>query len=117
MWAWSFYTSPFYRPDATPQDDPAMLLPTALECATLPSSSVPVSLHPTLAQILIPHHASLDLIPSPHFRDSAIMVAAALPQFSNLWELKVDLYTRGGLMLMRNPCAPWGQPGRLPLGS
>lgn len=103
----TFYMSPFYQPNATPQDNPNILLSTALKSATLPSSCVPVSLRPTLAQILIPHHASLDLIPLPRFRDCAITAAAALPQFFNLWELKVDIYARGALMLNRSPCAPW----------
>ncbi|KAJ5909149.1 hypothetical protein N7495_001831 [Penicillium taxi] len=103
----SFYMSPFYRPDATPLDNPEILLSAALKDVTLPSSTVPVSLRPTLAQILIPHHASLDLIPLPQFRDRAIMAAAALPQFFNLWELKVDVYARDALMLKRSSCAPW----------
>ncbi|CAG9950128.1 unnamed protein product [Clonostachys rosea f. rosea IK726] len=84
--------SPFYRP-TTPQDDPVALLASpSRHLAVEP----PVYLRPTLAQVLIPHHASLDLIPLPNLRDRAIMLSAAMPTVFNIWELKVDIYERGG---------------------
>jgi hypothetical protein len=90
------YISPFYQPNATPQTDPKDLLTSA----NLPTSSrVPANLYHTLAQLLIPHHASLDLIPLPLLRERAIMVSAAMPLSYNLTELKTDIFTRGGLMV------------------
>ncbi|KAM6476782.1 hypothetical protein HDV62DRAFT_374511 [Trichoderma sp. SZMC 28011] len=42
-------------------------------------SAMPANLRPTLSQLLIPHHASLDLIPLPLLRERAIMLSAAMP--------------------------------------
>ncbi|KAK8100255.1 hypothetical protein PG999_010629 [Apiospora kogelbergensis] len=105
--------SPFYRATATAQDDPRQLVADALACivrrrdvekAVTASANkvddaavVPASLRPTLAQILVPHHASLDLIPFPQFRDRVIMLSAALPHQFNLLELKKDIYAFGAL--------------------
>ncbi|KAJ2998558.1 hypothetical protein NUW58_g274 [Xylaria curta] len=84
--------SPFYRPTARMDEDPAMLL------AVSSHESLPASLKPTLAQIFIPHHASLDLIPLPRLRDRAILMCAALPHTFSLWEMKLDIYTRNALV-------------------
>lgn len=92
-----FYMSPFYRPGATAQDDPGRLVSAALSRAVVNAATVPQDLHPTLAQVLIPHHAALDLIPLPRFRDRVIMLSAALPHVFNLAELKLDIYARGAL--------------------
>ncbi|KAK8135793.1 hypothetical protein PG984_003733 [Apiospora sp. TS-2023a] len=99
--------SPFYSATATAQDDPHRLVEEALaraaaamtptgkdETAIVPP---PASLRPTLAQILVPHHASLDLIPFPQFRDRVILLSAALPHQFNLAELKTDIYVSGAL--------------------
>lgn len=104
--------SPFYRP-STPADDPATLLSCALLSLT---RKPPPYLLPTLTQILIPHHPSLDLIPLPHLRDQAIMLSASMPQVFNMWELKLDIYQRGGLVMLKKrmgnngkmkSCQPW----------
>ncbi|KAI8623312.1 hypothetical protein F5Y19DRAFT_468596 [Xylariaceae sp. FL1651] len=84
--------SPFYQPMARANEDPAALV------AASSHDSMPVSLKPTLAQILIPHHASIDLIPIPRLRERAILMTAALPHLFSLWEMKLDIYTRDALM-------------------
>lgn len=107
----STYSSPFYRP-STPRDDPKTLLSTVR--LSLPINT-PEHLKPTLAQVLIPHHASLDLIPLPLLRERAIMLSAAMPAVYNLWELKVDIYERRGLTVWAGgrggegggACQPW----------
>lgn len=72
-------------------DNPAALI-------AVPShESLPASLKPTPAQILIPHHASLDLVPLPRLRERAILTCAALPHVFSLWEMKLDIYTRNAL--------------------
>ncbi|KAK6849815.1 hypothetical protein PG995_013648 [Apiospora arundinis] len=125
--------SPFYRATATAQDDPHQLVADALTCiathrrgmdkAATPSkgdgdvavdTAVPASLRPTLAQILIPHHASLDLIPFPQFRDRVIMLSAALPHQFNLLELKRDIYVSGALRVATT--AANGGGGRCTVG-
>ena len=100
--------SPFYRASASPSDDPRMLLASAesAACAGRPSGSsssspLPAHLRPTLAQVLVPHHASLDLIPLPALRERAILACAAAGAGDggfNLWELKLDVYARGALV-------------------
>ncbi|KAH7009940.1 hypothetical protein EDB80DRAFT_642220 [Ilyonectria destructans] len=95
------YISPFYEPLASPQNDPEALIASAIARVT-PSScnrTIPVHLRPTLAQILIPHDASLDLIPLPFLRERAIMLVAVMPETFNMWELKFDIYHRGGLII------------------
>ncbi|KAI0449497.1 hypothetical protein F5B21DRAFT_46918 [Xylaria acuta] len=84
--------SPFYRPLAQRNEDPAALVTASSH------DSLPPSLRPTLAQILIPHHASLDLIPLPRLRERAILMCAALPHIFSLWEMKLDIYTRNALV-------------------
>ncbi|KAI8944615.1 hypothetical protein F4801DRAFT_585230 [Xylaria longipes] len=84
--------SPFYRPMAQRNGDAAALV------ATSSHDSLPPSLRPTLAQILIPHHASLDLIPLPRLRERAILMCTALPHIFSLWEMKLDIYTRNALV-------------------
>ncbi|KAI0485093.1 hypothetical protein GGR56DRAFT_669585 [Xylariaceae sp. FL0804] len=61
------------------------------------STAVPPSLRPTLAQVLIPHHASLDLIPLPALCERAILLSAAVPHLFSAWELKLDAFARGAL--------------------
>ncbi|CAH0057723.1 unnamed protein product [Clonostachys solani] len=95
--------SPFYRP-TTPQDDPVALLASAISDLAI---EPPVYLRPTLFQVLIPHHASLDLIPLPNLRDRAIMLSAAMPTVFNIWELKVDIYERGGLGVSKGNGRGW----------
>lgn len=85
--------SPFYQTNINPKTEPTSL--------TTPPTNIPVHLRPTLAQLSIPHHASLDLIPIPFLRERAIMLSAALPQKFNLWELKLDIYVNGGLNVWR----------------
>lgn len=90
------YISPFCQPNATPQTEPKDLL----KSANLPMpSAMPANLRPTLSQLLIPHHASLDLIPLPLLRERAIMLSAAMPFAYNLTEFKTDVFVRGGLMV------------------
>ncbi|KAI1109821.1 hypothetical protein F5Y14DRAFT_455661 [Nemania sp. NC0429] len=84
--------SPFYRPMTQMNDDHAALM------AISSHDSLPASLKPTPAQILIPHHASLDLIPLPRLRERAILMCAALPHVFSLWEMKLDIYTRNALV-------------------
>ncbi|KAI0400641.1 hypothetical protein F4802DRAFT_475539 [Xylaria palmicola] len=100
--------SPFYRPTATSED------PTTLVLAASAYHLLPASLQPTPAQILIPHHASLDLIPLPRLRERAILLCAALPRAFSLWEMKLDIYVRNALIchgqsaLSGSPAAqPW----------
>ncbi|KAI0478347.1 hypothetical protein F4859DRAFT_54551 [Xylaria cf. heliscus] len=84
--------SPFYRPMAERNGDLAALV------AASSHDSIPPSLRPTVAQILIPHHASLDLIPLPRLRERAILMCAALPHTFSLWDMKLDIYTRNALV-------------------
>lgn len=99
--------SPFYRP-ALPSDDPASLLSSSVlnlssaenGCAKT-MTALPPDLRPTLNQVLIPHHASLDLIPFPLLRDRAIVLSVTMPQMFNMWELKLDIYSRGGLTVAK----------------
>ncbi|KAI0505463.1 hypothetical protein F5B22DRAFT_525102 [Xylaria bambusicola] len=83
--------SPFYRASVHMNEDPAALI------AASSHGSLPDSLKPTLAQILVPHHASLDLIPIPRLRERAILMCAALPHIFSLWDMKLDIYTRNAL--------------------
>ncbi|OOQ87159.1 hypothetical protein PEBR_18470 [Penicillium brasilianum] len=98
------YMSPFYRP-ITPKDTPRDVVASTLD------TSLPIHLQPTMAQILIPHHASLDLIPLPLLRERAIMMTFAMPDIFNLWDLKLDIYTRHALICRRyvenGACHPW----------
>lgn len=86
-----FCMSPFYRPMTQMNCDPAAF------AAVSSYDSLPASLKPTPAQILIPHHASLDLVPLPRLRERAILTCAALPHIFSLWEMKLDIYTRNAL--------------------
>ncbi|KAI1302527.1 hypothetical protein F5Y03DRAFT_210891 [Xylaria venustula] len=93
--------SPFYRP--------AIQDPTAL--VTTPShDSLPASLRPTPAQILIPHHASMDLIPLPRLRERAILMCAALPRHFSLWEMKIDIYARNALVVQNRDTSSGSAP-------
>lgn len=51
-----------------------------------------------MAQILVPHHASLDLIPLPLLRDRVITMSFAMPQIFDLWDLKLDIYVQHALV-------------------
>ena len=93
-------SSPFYRP-VTPADDPRKLL----EAITRPLT--PAHLRPTLAQVLYPHPAFMDLIPIPAFRARAITLAATRPQAFGLWDLKKDMVLEEGLV-------PWSSVGSSP---
>jgi hypothetical protein len=98
------YMSPFFR-SITPQDSARDVVASSL------NSSIPTHLQPTMAQILIPHHASLDLIPLPLLRERAIMMTFAMPEIFDLWDLKLDIYTRHALVCRRyledGACHPW----------
>lgn len=85
------YMSPFFR-SITAQDKPHDLVASTLD------PTVPVHLQPTMAQILVPHHASLDLIPLPLLRDRVIMMSFAMPDLFDLWDLKLDIYDRNALV-------------------
>lgn len=84
------YTSPFYR-SINPIDRPRDLVASAL------NPSFPLHLRPTMAQILIPHHASLDLIPIPLLRERVIMMSFAHPEEFSLLDFKQDIYGRRAL--------------------
>lgn len=100
----SNYMSPFFRPVTTAQTDPGALV------ASSARGSLPAHLQPTLAQIMIPHHVSIDLIPLPLFRDRAIMMAAAMPHLFDLWDLKLDIYVRNALVCWRHRRGTTYQP-------
>ncbi|KAI1816969.1 hypothetical protein GGS20DRAFT_583010 [Poronia punctata] len=86
------YMSPFYRPTGTTIPSPAS------DENYSSYDFLPLSLRPTWAQILIAHHASLDLIPLPKLRERAILASAALPHLLSPWEMKLDIYTRDALL-------------------
>ncbi|KFY05460.1 hypothetical protein V492_08528 [Pseudogymnoascus sp. VKM F-4246] len=90
-------SSPYYRP-VTPADDPKDLL------AAITRPSTPAHLRPTLAQVIYPHPAFMDLIPIPAFRERAIALAVTRPQAFNLWDLKKDMVQGEGLV-------PWSNIG------
>ena len=105
-------SSPLHRP-SLPHDDPETIL--AASVKSLPTTP-PEFLKPTLTQVLIPHHPSLDLIPLPELRDRAITLSAAMPGVFNVWEMKLDIYRRGGLRKLdvrkgkdgkSRSCPPW----------
>ncbi|RSL46769.1 hypothetical protein CEP54_013708 [Fusarium duplospermum] len=92
--------SPYYQPSLASTTDPTALLQQgAASTASFKNTSIPIHLRPTLAQVLIPHHTSLDLIPIPFLRERAILLSAAMPDKFNSWELKFDIYGRGGLTI------------------
>ncbi|RGP77777.1 hypothetical protein FLONG3_4071 [Fusarium longipes] len=94
--------SPFYQPTLSNELDRSALVQrgSGLQ-SSFNNTSIPEHLRPTMAQILIPHHVSLDLIPLPFLRERAIMLSAALPHTFNAWELKLDVYERSGLTIWR----------------
>jgi hypothetical protein len=81
--------SPFYRPSTLPSDDPNMLISQATK------QSFPPHLKPTLAQILFPHPAWLDLLPFPVLRERAITLAMTSPKIFDLFDLKLDILHEG----------------------
>ncbi|KAI1819268.1 hypothetical protein F4861DRAFT_150727 [Xylaria intraflava] len=101
------YMSPFFRPVSQMDADAAALI------AAASYDFIPDSLKPTPAQILIPHHVSIDLIPLPRLRERAIMMCTALPHLFSLWDMKLDIYTRNALVcqgsssLGGSSCQPW----------
>ncbi|KAF5627575.1 hypothetical protein F25303_10765 [Fusarium sp. NRRL 25303] len=96
------HISPFYQPNLSSTLNHAALIQAGSNIlSTFNNTSIPVHLRPTMAQILIPHHTSLDLIPIPFLRERAIMLSAAMPHVFNNWELKLDIYERGGLTIWR----------------
>lgn len=111
------YLSPFYDPRAAPRE----LSLRTTTTTTTQVDSIPMHLQPSMIQKMIPHHASLDLVPLPHFRDKAILLCAALPHLFNLRELKSDIYSGCGLVAWRKhsmcsqthtdggDCEPWTQ--------
>jgi hypothetical protein len=95
--------SPFFRA-FTPTDNPRSLVASTLD------PSLPTHLQPTMAQILIPHPASLDLIPLPLLRERVIMISFAMPEVFDLWDLKLDIYVRDGLVISGTKnCSSWDQ--------
>ncbi|KAF5600638.1 hypothetical protein FPANT_2232 [Fusarium pseudoanthophilum] len=109
------HISPFYQPNLSCTINHAALIQAGSNIlSTFNNTSIPIHLRPTMAQILIPHHTSLDLIPIPFLRERAIMLSAAMPHAFNNWELKLDIYERGGLTIwrlkgesMRDTYPPW----------
>ncbi|CCT69558.1 uncharacterized protein FFB20_05906 [Fusarium fujikuroi] len=96
------HISPFYQPNLSSTLNHAALIQAGSNIlSTFDNTSIPIHLRPTMAQILIPHHTSLDLIPIPFLRERAIMLSAAMPHVFNNWELKLDIYERGGLTIWR----------------
>ncbi|KAF5695324.1 hypothetical protein FDENT_406 [Fusarium denticulatum] len=96
------HISPFYQPSLSSTLNHAALVQAGSNIlSTFNNTSIPIHLRPTMAQILIPHHTSLDLIPIPFLRERAIMLSAAMPHAFNNWELKLDIYERGGLTTWR----------------
>lgn len=96
------YQSPFYRRSLFAQGGCSSSVTTEISRQQHAEiSTIPLHLQPTSAQISIPHDACLDVIPIPYLRDRAIMLSAAMPHLYNLYELKVDIYTRGGLTVWR----------------
>jgi hypothetical protein len=96
------HISPFYQPNLSYTLDHAALIQAGSTIiSSFSNTSIPIHLRPTMAQILIPHHTSLDLIPLPFLRERAIMLSAAMPHIFNNWELKLDIYERGGLTIWR----------------
>lgn len=89
------HKSPFYSPDTTTTTDPQTLL------AASRKPWMPTLLHPTLPQILIPHHPYIDLLPFPALRSRAITFAATTPQIFSSMDLKLDIL-RGGLYYHRS---------------
>lgn len=100
------YISPFFRSIGA-QDQPSDLVASTFD------ATMPVHLQPTMAQILVPHHASLDLIPLPILRDRVIMMSFAMPQIFDLWDLKLDIYVRHALVYRpdasKSACQSWDQ--------
>jgi hypothetical protein len=100
------YMSPFFK-SISAQDSAQDLVVSTF------NSSIPVHLQPTMAQILVPHHASLDLIPMPLLRERAIMMCYAMPHAFSLWDFKLDIYTRHALICHRyradGDCQSWDQ--------
>ncbi|KAJ5630843.1 uncharacterized protein N7484_010943 [Penicillium longicatenatum] len=93
--------SPFFSSIA-PTDNPQALIANKI------NPSIPIYLQPTMAQILVPHHAALDLIPLPILRDRAIMLSFAMPEVFDLWDLKLDIYARHGIVLKADSeFLPW----------
>ncbi|RBA17617.1 hypothetical protein FPRO05_11332 [Fusarium proliferatum] len=96
------HISPFYQPNlSSTLNHTALIQAGSNILSTFDNTSIPIHLRPTMAQILIPHHTSLDLIPIPFLRERAIMLSAAMPHVFNNWELKLDIYERGGLTIWR----------------
>ncbi|KAF5634269.1 hypothetical protein F52700_5992 [Fusarium sp. NRRL 52700] len=96
------HISPFYQPSLSSTLNHAALMQAGYNIlSTFNNTSIPFHLRPTMSQILIPHHTSLDLIPIPFLRERAIMLSAAMPHAFNNWELKLDIYERGGLTIWR----------------
>jgi hypothetical protein len=84
-------SSPFYQPMIAPTDYPARLL------EDVTSSTTPTHLKPTLAQVLYPHPAFLDLIPMPDFRARVITLLATHPHVIDLMDLKKDVAFENGI--------------------
>ncbi|KAM0198434.1 hypothetical protein ACHAPI_003957 [Fusarium lateritium] len=96
------YISPFYQPNLSSTIDHTVLVQAGSGVlSSYNNTTIPMHLRPTMAQILIPHHVSLDLIPLPFLRERAIMLSDAMPHVFNSWELKLDVYVRGGLTIWR----------------
>ncbi|KAJ4263236.1 hypothetical protein NW764_016186 [Fusarium oxysporum] len=96
------HISPFYQPSlSTTLDHTALVQAGSTILSSFNNTKIPVHLRPTMAQILIPHHISLDLIPLPFLRERAIMLSAAMPHLFNNWELKLDIYDKGGLTIWK----------------
>lgn len=109
----TFYMPPFFCPNATQEDGPDILVSSVVSPVTSAASQFPECLRPTLAQILVPQHTSLDLIPFPRFRGKVIIFSAALPHIFNMGELKIDIYCSNALSVSApEPSQPWDWKSR-----
>lgn len=96
------YMSPFYR-QAGPHDDPQMML------ASASKPWIPDHLQPTLAQVLYPHHAFLDVLPFPLLRARLLVMLALMPHAIDLVDFKRDTLRRGALVCWTSSsnAQPW----------
>ncbi|KAF2789394.1 hypothetical protein K505DRAFT_420514 [Melanomma pulvis-pyrius CBS 109.77] len=89
-------SSPFSAPLSTP-------------LTSIPASSVPPDLRPTPSQLQFSHHAFIDLIPFPWFRDRVIVLSSLDPPAFDRAELKLDILN-GGLVCWKSRARGAGQP-------
>lgn len=87
------YQSPFYQPEALASGNMA-----SLEAIW---NDLPKALRPTRAQITIPHHPWMDMIPFPTLRDRALTLNALNPPMIDVDDFKNDIFMNSGLFCWR----------------